>query len=122
MTSSKNSFSNLKFPATIDPQTGVQSKDVVISTTPLISARLYLPKSAIPKSTGKFPLLIYFHGGGFCNGSAFSPTYHNHLNLLVSEVNVIAISVEYRLVPEHPLPAAYEDSWAAVKWVETHFG
>ncbi|XP_062024099.1 probable carboxylesterase 12 [Rosa rugosa] len=110
-------------PASIDPQTGVQSKDVVISTAPPISARLYIPKSTATESaesTQKLPLLVYFHGGGFCVESAFSPTYHNYLNSLVSEANVAAVSVEYRLAPEHPLPAAYEDSWAALKWVESH--
>ncbi|XP_062023842.1 probable carboxylesterase 12 [Rosa rugosa] len=108
-------------PASIDPQTGVQSKDVVISTAPPVSIRLYIPKSTTTESTRKLPLLVYFHGGGFCNGSAFSPTYHNYLNSLVSEANVVAVSVDYRLVPEHPLPAAYEDSWATLKWVESHF-
>ncbi|KAM1349014.1 hypothetical protein PS2_003165 [Malus domestica] len=102
------------------PQIGVQSKDVVISQEPPISARLYLPKSAT-NSTDKLPLLVYFHGGGFCVESAFSPTYHNYLNSLVSEANVVAVSVEYRLAPEHPLPAAYDDSWDAVKWVASHF-
>ncbi|XP_050364143.1 probable carboxylesterase 12 [Argentina anserina] len=107
-------------PASIDPQTGVQSKDVIISTAPLISVRLYIPKSTSTESTLKLPVLVYFHGGGFCIESAFSPTYHNYLNSFVSEANVIAVSVDYRLAPEHPVPAAYEDSWAAVKWVESH--
>ncbi|XP_062022364.1 probable carboxylesterase 12 [Rosa rugosa] len=110
-------------PASIDPQTGVQSKDVVISTAPPVSVRLYIPKSTTTESaesTRKLPLLVYFHGGGFCIGSAFSRIYHNYCNSLVSEANVVAVSVDYRLVPEHPLPAAYEDSWAALKWVESH--
>ncbi|XP_050365306.1 probable carboxylesterase 12 [Argentina anserina] len=97
-------------PASVDPQTGVESKDVVISAAPLVSARLYLPKATTPESTQKFPILVYFHGGGFCNG-----------RLLHSEANVVAVSVEYRLAPEYPLPAAYEDSWSSVKWVESHF-
>ncbi|KAK9942154.1 hypothetical protein M0R45_007836 [Rubus argutus] len=109
-------------PASIDPQTGVQSKDLVISNEPLISARLYIPKSTTAESTQKLPLLVYFHGGGFCIESAFSPTYHYYLNGLVSEANVVAVSVDYRLAPEHPLPAAYEDSWAALKWVGSHYG
>ncbi|KAK9942158.1 hypothetical protein M0R45_007840 [Rubus argutus] len=115
-------FGTSTVPASIDPQTGVQSKDVVISNEPLISARLYIPKSITAESTQKLPLLVYFHGGGFCMESAFSPTYHNYLNDLVSEANVVAVSVDYRLAPEHPLPAAFDDSWAALKWVASHFG
>ncbi|TXG64361.1 hypothetical protein EZV62_011355 [Acer yangbiense] len=38
----------------------------------------------------------------------------------VSKANIIAISIEYRLAPEHPLPIAYEDSWAGLEWVATH--
>ncbi|XP_016650708.1 PREDICTED: probable carboxylesterase 12 [Prunus mume] len=108
-------------PPSTDPKTGVQSKDVVISQEPAISARLYIPKSTTTSSPQtKLPLLIYFHGGGFCIESSSSPVYHNYLNALVSETNVVAVSVDYRLAPEHPLPAAYEDSWAAFKWVASH--
>ncbi|KAB2636416.1 carboxylesterase 12 [Pyrus ussuriensis x Pyrus communis] len=99
-------------PPSTQPETGVQSKDIVISHQPAISARLYIPKFAATK----LPLLVYFHGGGFCIQSASSPTYHDYLNSLVSEANVVAVSVEYRLAPEHPIPAAYDDSWAALKW------
>ncbi|ONH89466.1 hypothetical protein PRUPE_I000800 [Prunus persica] len=99
-------------PPSTDPKTGVQSKDVVISQEPAISARLYIPKSTTTSAPQtKLPLLIYFHGGGFCIRSSSSRTHHNYLNALVSEANVVAVSVDYRLVPEHPLPAAYDDSW-----------
>ncbi|KAL6963979.1 hypothetical protein U1Q18_034984 [Sarracenia purpurea var. burkii] len=101
-----------------DPDTGIQSKDVVIDPQTAVSARLFLPKTADPNQ--KLPLLIYFHGGGFCVESAFSPEYHNYLNSLVAEANVVAVSVDYRRAPEHPLPAAYGDSWAALKWVASH--
>ncbi|XP_047339709.1 probable carboxylesterase 2 [Impatiens glandulifera] len=106
-------------PASIDPQTGVQSKDVVISPETAISVRLYLPKSALNPSTHKLklPLLVYFHGGGFCIATASFPPYHNFLNSLVAAANIVAISVDYRRAPEHPLPTAFEDSWEAVKWV-----
>ncbi|KAM2928390.1 hypothetical protein COP2_035642 [Malus domestica] len=110
----------LKVPPSLDPKTGVQSKDVVISHKENISARLYLPSSTA-NSARKLPFLVYFHGGGFCVESAFSPVYHNYVNSLVAMANVVAVSVEYRLAPEHPLPIAYKDSWTTLKWVASHF-
>lgn len=101
-----------------DPKTGVQSKDVVVTKETNVSARLYMPGNATPGK--KFPLVIYFHGGGFVVESAFSPTYHTHLNLLVSQANVVVVSVDYRLAPEHPLPVLYFDSWYAIEWVASH--
>ncbi|KAE8721817.1 putative carboxylesterase 13 [Hibiscus syriacus] len=103
-------------PPGLDPKTNVESKDVVYSQEASQSARIYIP----PNATGKHPLLVYFHGGGFCVETAYSPTYHNYLNPLVAEANIVAVSVDYRLAPEHPLPAAYDDSWEAVKWVASH--
>ncbi|KAK4478269.1 hypothetical protein RD792_017556 [Penstemon davidsonii] len=103
-------------PASIDAETGVRSKDVQILSDPNLIARLYLPKNAVV-SAKKLPLLVYIHGGGFVIGSPFSPLYHKYLNLLVSESNVVAVSLEYRLAPEHPLPIAYDDVWMAFKWV-----
>ncbi|KAF8660827.1 hypothetical protein HU200_057416 [Digitaria exilis] len=103
-------------PAGVDALTGVASKDVA---TGGVSARLYMP----PKSrrvgkaeTKKLPVLLYFHGGAFVIESPFSPLYHAFLNTLVSKAGVVAVAVNYRLAPEHPLPAAYDDAWAALKW------
>lgn len=105
-------------PASVDQETGVECKDVKISQEFDVSARLYLPRNS--KSGDKIPLLVYFHGGGFVIESAFSPEYQNHLNLLVREANVLVVSVDYRLAPEHPLPSAYEDSWLALQWIASH--
>ncbi|KAK6143534.1 hypothetical protein DH2020_023882 [Rehmannia glutinosa] len=107
-------------PASTDPTSGVHSKDVKFSENHNISARLYLPKIKNPNPAQKLPLLIYFHGGGFFTESAFSPTYHHHLNSLVAKAKVIAVSVNYRLAPENPLPIAYQDSWLALKWTFSH--
>ncbi|TKY71194.1 2-hydroxyisoflavanone dehydratase [Spatholobus suberectus] len=106
-------------PSLEDPQTGVSSKDIVISNDPSISARLYLPKST-QSPPNKLPILVYFHGGGFFIESAFSFLDHRYLNLIVSQANVVAVSVEYRLAPEHPLPAAFRDCWQALNWVTSH--
>ncbi|PKA63205.1 putative carboxylesterase 2 [Apostasia shenzhenica] len=98
----------------LDPATGVASRDVVIDPAVPVSARLYVPPSSSPEK--KSPLLVYFHGGAFCIESAFSPTYHLYLNSLAARAGIVIVSVNYRLAPEHPLPAAYDDSWAALRW------
>lgn len=103
-------------PSLEDPDTGVSSKDVTIS--PHISARLYLPKNTIADQ--KLPVLVYYHGGALVVGSAFFQTEHRYLNHLVSESNCIAISVNYRLAPEHDLPTLYQDCWDALQWVASH--
>ncbi|XP_044508085.1 probable carboxylesterase 2 [Mangifera indica] len=105
-------------PTSVDPKTSVESKDVVFSPGTGLSARLYVPK--LLNQNQKLPLLVYFHGGGFCLMSPFCAIYHNYLNTLVHEANIVAVSVDYRKAPEHPLPTAYDDSWAALKWVASH--
>ncbi|KAJ1396937.1 Lipase, GDXG, putative histidine active site [Sesbania bispinosa] len=104
-------------PPSIDPQAAVSSKDVTIYPEN-ISARLFLPQ--LPTNHHKLPLLIYFHGGGFCASSPFTAKYHNYITAVTAEAKVVVVSVDYRLAPEHPLPAAYEDSWAALQWVASH--
>ncbi|KAH0738802.1 hypothetical protein KY290_037507 [Solanum tuberosum] len=43
-----------------------------------------------------------------------------YLNILASESNTIAISIEYRLAPEHDVPMIYEDCWTALQWIASH--
>ncbi|WOL08777.1 putative carboxylesterase 7 [Canna indica] len=107
-------------PAGVDPATGVASKDVVIDPATGLSARLYIRCPSADCAISKRPILVYYHGGAFVIESAFSPTYHTFLNNLVAQADVVAVSVEYRRAPEHPIPAAYDDSFAALKWVASH--
>lgn len=104
--------------ASADATTGVASRDRVIS--PEVSARLYLPRIDPSADKPKLPVLVYYHGGGFCLGSAFNPTFHAYFNNLAALAGVLVVSVEYRLAPEHPVPAAYADSWDALAWVVSH--
>lgn len=108
-------------PASTHPETGVRSKDIVVSTETGLSGRLFLPK--ITDSTaGKLPFLLFIHGGAFVIESPYSPNYHNHVAALAAEANVVAFSVDYRRAPEHPLPIAYDDAWDALQWAVSHSG
>ncbi|ESW08661.1 hypothetical protein PHAVU_009G063600 [Phaseolus vulgaris] len=102
-------------PAGFDSNTNVVSKDILVIPETAVTARLYRPNST--PQNAKLPLVLYLHGGAFCISSASDPVYHNSLNKLVADSNVVALSLNYRLAPEHPLPAAYQDSWSAIQWV-----
>jgi acetyl esterase len=76
---------------------------------PDLDARLYLPDGDPP-----FPTVVYFHGGGFVLGNVET---HDLLCRRLTRASGCAVcSVEYRLAPEHPFPAAVEDAYAAVEW------
>lgn len=87
-------------------------ENVSAGTIPL---RSYTP---IAGGTGMLPAIIYFHGGGFVLGDLDS--YDALCRTLANESSCRVIAVDYRLAPEHPFPAAIEDSFAAVRWVEDH--
>ncbi|KAF0915587.1 hypothetical protein E2562_037038 [Oryza meyeriana var. granulata] len=101
-------------PAGLDEVTGVTSKDAVLDADTGVSVRLFLPKMQGPSK--KLSVLVFFHGGAFFIESAGSATYHNYVNSLAAAPGVLVVSVDYRLAPEHPLPAAYNDSWAGLQW------
>ncbi|KAK1604974.1 hypothetical protein QYE76_028647 [Lolium multiflorum] len=105
-------------PAGVDPATGVASKDVVIDSANGLWARIFLPPGI--HDGAKLPVIVYYHGGAYVLGSAADPMTHGYLTGLVAAANVLAVSLEYRLAPEHPLPAAYDDSWEGLKWVASH--
>lgn len=74
-----------------------------------IDTRVYRP------GEGERPILVYFHGGGFVVGSL--DTHDNVCQRLATESGWTVVSVDYRLAPEHPFPAALEDAYAAVEAV-----
>src|SRR6516162_1614055 len=73
-----------------------------------VPCRLYLPDGA-----EKPPLLIYAHGGGFMQGSL--PSWDAMLRELVRQSGVAALSVDYKLSPEHRFPVAFEEMVAMIR-------
>ncbi|KAK1610211.1 hypothetical protein QYE76_033884 [Lolium multiflorum] len=96
---------------------GVATKDVVIDKSTGVSARLFLASRATATAGERLPVIVYIHGGSFCTESAFCRTYNNYAKSLAARTGALVVSVEYRLAPEHPIPAAYDDAWAALQWV-----
>lgn len=77
-----------------------------------MAARLYKP-SIDPD----LPVILYLHGGGFVVGSI--DQYDLVARCLAKESKAAILSIGYRLAPEHPYPAAIEDSYAALEWLAT---
>lgn len=75
-----------------------------------LPARVYAPTGA-----GPFPVLVYWHGGGFVLGDL--GTYDSSCRALCNAAGCVVVSCEYRYAPEHPFPAAADDAFAAYKWV-----
>ncbi|KAG0524199.1 hypothetical protein BDA96_07G190000 [Sorghum bicolor] len=97
---------------------GVISRDVPLDASAGTYLRLYLPSpSPATSSNAKLPVVLYFHGGGFVILSPATVFYHGHCEAMAAAVPAIVASLEYRLAPEHRLPAAYEDAAAAVAWL-----
>ena len=79
-----------------------------------IPVRLYSPVAA---GSEALPVLVYFHGGGFVIGDL--DTHDGLCRMFANEADCRVIAVHYRLAPEAKFPAAVDDAFAALKWVET---
>ncbi|KAK9742240.1 hypothetical protein RND81_03G158100 [Saponaria officinalis] len=98
----------------------VQSKDITLTTTQKYQLRARIITPARPDPARKIPILLYFHGGAFCIGSAFGWGDTTYLARVSARANVVAISVDYRLYPEYPIPSPYDDARAALNWIAAH--
>ncbi len=74
---------------------------------------VYRPK----QRAGKLPVVLYVHGGGF---RILSKETHWLMGLMFARRDMVVFSINYRLAPKHPFPAAHEDAFAALRWVLEH--
>ncbi|KAH8100677.1 alpha/beta hydrolase fold-domain-containing protein [Cristinia sonorae] len=88
-------------------------KDIQLSNC---AVRVFTPEGITP-SDG-WPVFVYFHGGGWCLGNIDSE--NSFATRLCKHANCVVVSVDYRLGPEHPYPAAVDDAWDALQWVYKH--
>jgi acetyl esterase/lipase len=89
---------------------GVQSRDTTVKgAAGELPARIYTPEGA-----GPFPVVVYFHGGGWV--IADKQVYDGGARGIAKQANAIVVSVDYRQAPESKFPAAWDDALAAYKW------
>ena len=73
-----------------------------------------------PEGDGPHPTVVYFHGGGFVFGDL--DTHDDICRHVCTGAEAVVVAVDYRRAPEHPFPAAVEDSYAATEWVAANPG
>lgn len=95
----------------------ISSRVISIPGGPLgaIPAEVYFPVGE-----GPFPLILYFHGGGFV--LADSKTYEASIIALAQGTQAIVVAVDYHLAPEHPFPTQPNEAFAAYQWLRQHAG
>src|SRR5215469_7400066 len=78
---------------------------------PAVRVRVYRPSN----QPSKLPALYWIHGGGYVMGDIEQDD--RLMKQLVNRIGCVAVSVDYRLAPEHPFPAPVEDCYAGLKWL-----
>jgi acetyl esterase len=105
---------DLRDPATLPAVGDVRETSVDGGRGPR-PARVYHPEAS---GRGPRPVVVFFHGGGFVIGDL--DTHEGQARRLCRDLGAIVVSVDYRLAPEHPFPAAFEDCLAATRWAADH--
>jgi acetyl esterase len=99
------------------PMARVESVEIPTEAGPLL-ARHYVP-AGLPAGAPA-PLLVFFHAGGFVIGDLDS--HDGVCRFLAAGAGIAVLSVDYRLAPEHPFPAATEDAWDSFAWAVANAG
>ncbi|ELR24071.1 lipase/esterase, putative [Acanthamoeba castellanii str. Neff] len=91
--------------------------DVASPAPAAVSVRVFEPKLEKNES---LPVMIYIHGGGFTLGTGKDWAMNHVATRFAREGKMVVVSVDYRLAPEHPFPAAIEDCYSVLQWVARH--
>ncbi|KAL6658615.1 hypothetical protein ACP70R_004201 [Stipagrostis hirtigluma subsp. patula] len=100
--------------ASAAPRGGVATRDLVVDPALPLRARLFYP---VP-GAGAVPVVVFFHGGGFAYLSAASPAYDAACRRIARYAGAAVLSVDYHRSPEHRCPAAYDDGFAALRFLD----
>jgi acetyl esterase len=106
----------IPFLSTPEPVDKIENR-MLVEGISKIPARLYWPKIEVGKEDDEdlYPLIMYFHGGGWVLGKL--DEYDEICSMLANRSEAIVVSVDYRLAPEHKFPTAVHDCYAATKWI-----
>ncbi|WVZ61988.1 hypothetical protein U9M48_011790 [Paspalum notatum var. saurae] len=93
-------------------------KEAVYDKAKNLRVRMYKPAAPASGNDGdKLPVLVHFHGGGFCLGSCTWANVHAFCLRLAADAGAVVLSAGYRLAPEHRLPAAFDDGAGFMCWL-----
>ncbi|KAF3782352.1 putative carboxylesterase 17 [Nymphaea thermarum] len=105
-------------PSTAATAADFSSYDISINPTTNIWARIFFPPGVTSgEPAAPFPIVLHFHGGGFCVGSPSWRMYHTAIGQFCISSGAIWVSVAYRLAPESRLPAGFLDCQEAFDWL-----
>jgi acetyl esterase/lipase len=98
----------------VEGSSTIAEEDLQIPTSDQsqITLRIYRSEST---QSGGAPILVMYHGGGFCLGGLDNETLN--CRRWVERFGGVAVNVDYRLAPEHAFPTAVHDAYDALKWV-----
>ncbi|NQV93822.1 MAG: alpha/beta hydrolase [Sphingomonadales bacterium] len=106
----------LDAPIPAPPVEIAERREITIETGgPALAGQLYHP------TLGEIlPVVLFFHGGGWVHGTL--DTHDRLAAILAVQARCAVVSVAYRLAPEHPFPAAWEDALSSLRWLKDHHG
>lgn len=101
-----------RFGVCVEGIASIEDRDIDVRDAQ-IPVRIYTPEGE-----GPFPVILYYHGGGWVFGS---PEYADGgCRYLTAASGAVVVSVDYRLAPEHPFPTPVNDAYDALVWVYEH--